>query len=188
MLLFTPMIAGISNKRWQWLPLGEWRHALALVTYDISWHRAYVAGLTPLLWQNWCNFPHSHVIMHYVDVADVMLRINGLDSHVSRVIEQVMAKLCVKYWQHNKTTSLVYDLLAQKVTVRSSSELPPPDDALTVSRDNCIDEYPENERLLTSCDTTLITTILNMTGSNIRSDSIGTLFWENRQHLKRTCV
>ena len=42
MLLLTPTIAGISNKRCQWLPLRVWWHALALVTYEISWHRAYV--------------------------------------------------------------------------------------------------------------------------------------------------
>ena len=36
-------VAGISNKRCQWLPLRVWWHALALVTHEISWHRAYVA-------------------------------------------------------------------------------------------------------------------------------------------------
>ena len=42
MLLVTPMIAGISNKRCQWLSLRVWWHALALVTHEISWRRAYV--------------------------------------------------------------------------------------------------------------------------------------------------
>ena len=42
MLLLTPTIAGISTKRCQWFPLRVWWHALALVTHEISWHRAYV--------------------------------------------------------------------------------------------------------------------------------------------------
>ena len=57
MLLLTAMIAGISNKRCQWLPLRVWWHAPTLVTHEISWHRAYVSWSSPLLRENWCNFP-----------------------------------------------------------------------------------------------------------------------------------
>ena len=52
MLLLTPTIAGISNKGCQWLPLRVWWHALALITLEISWHRAYVIGFNHGL--PWC--------------------------------------------------------------------------------------------------------------------------------------
>ena len=66
MLYLTPMIAGISNKRCQWLTFRVWWHALALVTREISWHRAYVTYLSCCYGKNWCNSrqnPRSHVII-----------------------------------------------------------------------------------------------------------------------------
>ena len=55
-VVFTPMIAGISHKRWQRLGVRVWGHALAFVTNEITWRRAYVSLLGPLLWEKWCHF------------------------------------------------------------------------------------------------------------------------------------
>ena len=51
------MIAGISHKQCQWLALRAWWHAPAFGTHEITWRRAYVAWLSPLLWKNWYNCP-----------------------------------------------------------------------------------------------------------------------------------
>ena len=55
-LLSTAIISGIFHKQCQWLSWRLWWHALAFVTYEIAWRRAYVAQLSLLPWQNWCNF------------------------------------------------------------------------------------------------------------------------------------
>ena len=62
MLLLTPMIAGLSHKRWQWLPLRVWRHVLAFVTRDYL-TLAFVIWLSLLLWKIWCHFPSKSTVM-----------------------------------------------------------------------------------------------------------------------------
>ena len=57
MLLLTPMIARVSYERWRWLAWRVWWHALAFVTHEITWHRAYVALSNPQLWKIWCHLP-----------------------------------------------------------------------------------------------------------------------------------
>ena len=57
MLLLTPIIAGINQKRRQLWAWRVWWHALALVTQEITCHWAYIAKLSPLLWQKWFHFP-----------------------------------------------------------------------------------------------------------------------------------
>ena len=42
-LLLTAIISGIFHKQCQWLAWRVWWHALAFVTHEITWRRAYVA-------------------------------------------------------------------------------------------------------------------------------------------------
>ena len=55
-LLLTAIIGEIFHKQCQWLAWRVWWHALAFVTHEITWRRAYVAWLSPLPWKNWCHF------------------------------------------------------------------------------------------------------------------------------------
>ena len=55
-LLLTAIISGIFHKQCQWLTWRVWWHALAFVTHEITWRRAYVALLSPLPWKKWCHF------------------------------------------------------------------------------------------------------------------------------------
>ena len=58
-------------------------HALTFVTQKITWRRAYVAQLSPLLWKNWCHsrLKNSHVIILYITYVKSPMKIMGMFFH-----------------------------------------------------------------------------------------------------------
>ena len=66
MLLWKPMIARISYERCRGLTWRVWWHTLVFVAHEITYHRAFVALFSSLLWKNRCHFAPKSIKPCYI--------------------------------------------------------------------------------------------------------------------------